>query len=65
MRSPRRTLHRFARSIVLRYRLACARDDNRRHGVRVPTGLWVCGRCDHVSFDAMSLARHGCPTPAF
>lgn len=64
MRSPRRSLRRFTRSIALRYRLACARDDARHRGFTVPTGVWVCRNCAHVSLDAMGFARHGCPAHA-
>lgn len=64
MRSPRQSLRRFARSIALRYRLACARDDVRRHGLTIPNGVWVCRSCAHVSFDAMRFARHGCAAAA-
>lgn len=50
----RRLGHRIARA----YHLACARDDVRTRGLRVPVGVWVCDRCARVLLEAGALHRH-------
>lgn len=53
-----RHLNTIMRAVRRRYAQACARDDAVRHHVRIPSGVWACGRCRYASFDAGSLLRH-------
>jgi hypothetical protein len=48
-------LRRLARA----YRQRCAAEDVRSHRLVVPDGVWVCGRCWHVSLDRFGWAWHG------
>lgn len=49
-----RTWHRMRRS----YHLACAREDRRRLGVRVPDGVWFCAPCRRAFLDGLDIVRH-------
>ena len=44
--------------IARAYHLLCAREDRRRAGLAVPSGVWVCARCPQVSLDAVVLRQH-------
>ena len=41
------------------YRHVCAREDARRLGLSLPDGVWLCGLCQHFSWDSFSFAWHG------
>lgn len=49
-----RTWHRMRRG----YHLACAREDRRRLGVRVPDGVWFCAPCRRAFLDGLEIVRH-------
>jgi hypothetical protein len=47
------------RSRLLRaYHLLCAREDQRRWGLVVPAGVWLCDHCRQWSFDPLLLREH-------
>jgi hypothetical protein len=46
------------RRIVRAYQVACARDDVAGHGLTVPTGVWVCGRCQRALLEFAALREH-------
>ncbi|HEX4017467.1 MAG TPA: hypothetical protein VHX15_12100 [Frankiaceae bacterium] len=58
MRLIRSILIRARHWATLQYHLACAREDVRMLGLRVPAGLWVCERCGLVMWDAAGFAEH-------
>jgi len=49
---------RAARGLLRAYRVACAREDMRRHGLRTPLGVWFCARCRLVMFDRIVWRGH-------
>lgn len=53
-----RVLRKPARWLRRCYLLACARDDARGRGYRVPEGVWACADCGFVSLDALGFRRH-------
>jgi hypothetical protein len=40
------------------YQLACARDDTAGYGLVVPTGVWMCQRCQRVLLEMTALHEH-------
>jgi hypothetical protein len=52
------------RRVVRAYQLACARDDVAGHGLTVPSGVWVCGRCQRALLELVALREHMCPENA-
>lgn len=53
-----RGLARAARRMVLAYSLACAREDVRRQGLHVPSGIWRCAHCGLVGWDLDAFVVH-------
>lgn len=49
---------RLLRRLIRAYHLACAREDARLRGVRVPTGVWLCEHCRLVLFDHRAFVGH-------
>lgn len=49
-----RTWRRLARA----YQVACAGDDVARHGLSVPSGVWVCERCERALLELTALREH-------
>lgn len=41
-----------------RYDLACAHEDVRRLGVRIPDGVWFCAPCRRAFLDGLEIVRH-------
>jgi hypothetical protein len=46
------------RRLVRAYQVACARDDVAGHGLIVPSGVWVCERCQHALLELAALREH-------
>ena len=44
--------------VAVAWFLFCARDDAWRLGLTVPSGVWLCGRCDQVMWDPREFDRH-------
>jgi hypothetical protein len=40
------------------YQTACARDDVAGHGLTVPSGVWVCVRCQRGLLELAALREH-------
>lgn len=49
---------RVWRKAVQTYHLACARDDAAGRGLRVPSGVWVCDRCEQAVLELTALREH-------
>ena len=61
---PHRTVARMCRRLRRAYVLTCAREDCRRHGLRIPNGVWYCAPCGHTFLDGQAFTRHGCTASA-
>jgi len=53
------------RKVARRYALLCAREDAKRWQLVIPTGVWFCQRCPHVTFDIARLREHYLVAHAF
>ena len=40
------------------YLALLAREDARMHGVRIPSGAWLCQGCHRVFWEASALGHH-------
>lgn len=49
---------RLWRRFRLAYEVRCARDDARARHLKVPTGVWACHHCEHVSLDQRTFREH-------
>ena len=49
---------RACRLMRRRYELACAHEDVRRLGVRIPDGVWFCVPCRRAFLDGLEIVRH-------
>lgn len=54
----RRTARRNWRRVSQAYLFACARDDAAGRGVQVPSGVWVCERCEEALLELTSFKEH-------
>ncbi|MFD0902109.1 hypothetical protein [Actinomadura sediminis] len=54
----RRTARRAWRRVARAYLQACARDDAAGRGVQVPSGVWVCDRCEHAVLELAAFREH-------
>lgn len=54
-----RMLAQVSHRVVLAYQVACARQDVRNQGLRVPAGLWCCTDCGQVGWDRDAYIVHG------
>lgn len=54
----RRTARRAWRRVSRAYLHACARDDAAGRGVQVPSGVWVCDRCEQAILELASFKEH-------
>ena len=52
------TVRRVWRRIQQAYLHACARDDAAGRGVQVPSGVWVCDRCEEALLELASFREH-------
>lgn len=49
---------RMWRRMARVYRQACARDDVTKRGLIVPSGVWVCERCEQALLELSALRAH-------
>ena len=49
---------RLSRRIRVAYAALLAREDARRYGVTIPSGLWICARCGGCFWNEGDLAAH-------
>lgn len=49
---------RFVRRSRVGYLALLAREDARMHGVRIPSGAWLCHGCHRVFWEPSALGRH-------
>ncbi|RSN43796.1 MULTISPECIES: hypothetical protein [Actinomadura] len=54
----RRTARRAWRRVARAYLHACARDDAAGRGFQVPSGVWVCERCEHAVLELAAFREH-------
>ncbi len=60
----RKALSGTGQRLARAYHLACARDDMRAAGLRVPLGLWLCDHCRLVWWEPEAFHRHLLAHPA-